>query len=383
MEWCKGCVFSNKVRILDTTLRDGEQAPGIDFTVEQKVRIANQLVKLGVDVIEAGFPASSEGDFIATKKILEEVGDKTEVIGLARANKNDIDKVIEAGLSSIHIFIATSEIHMKYKLKMTREEVLDRIYESVSYAKSHGLIVEFSPEDATRSDEDFLLTAIKTAIQAGADRINIPDTVGVMTPFTFYDLVKKVVNVVGDKIVSVHCHNDFGLATANSIAGVAAGARQVHVTVNGIGERAGNASLEEVVMALKKLMHYDLNIKTWLLYETSKLVSELSGIPIPYFKAIVGENAFGHEAGIHVHGVIENPATYEPISPEEVGNFRRLALGKHSGIHGLKKILEDQGIHLDDNKLRIVLMEIKKKAESGEKISAEDARNIAIKLLNS
>ncbi|ARM75115.1 isopropylmalate synthase [Acidianus manzaensis] len=369
--------------MLDTTLRDGEQAPGIDFTIEQKVQIAKQLARLGVDVIEAGFPASSEGEFIATKKILEEVGDQTEVIGLARANKYDIDKVIEAGLSSIHVFIATSEIHMKYKLKMTREEVLERIYDNVKYAKSHGLIVEYSPEDATRTDEEFLIKAVKTAIEAGADRINIPDTVGTMTPFTFYDKIKKVVSIAGDKIVSVHCHNDFGLATANSIAGVAAGARQVHVTVNGIGERAGNASLEEVVMVLKKLMGYEVGIKTWLLYETSRLVSELGGIPIPYFKAIVGENAFGHEAGIHVHGVIENPATYEPLSPEEVGNFRRLALGKHSGIHGLNKILEEQGIYLDTEKLKIVLAEIKKKADAGEKISPEDAKNIALKLMNS
>lgn len=266
---------------------------------------------------------------------------------------------------------------------MTREEVIERIYDSVKYAKSHGLIVEFSPEDATRSDEEFLLKAVKTAIEAGADRINIPDTVGVMTPFVFYDKVKKVISVAGDKIVSVHCHNDFGLATANSIAGVAAGAKQVHVTVNGIGERAGNASLEEVVMALKKLMGYEVGVKTWLLYETSRLVSELSGIPVPYFKAIVGDNAFGHEAGIHVHGVIENPATYEPISPEEVGNFRRLALGKHSGIHGLNKILEEQGIRLSEDKLRLVLAEIKKKADSGERITPELAKAIALKFLNS
>lgn len=353
------------------------------MTVEQKVRIARQLSKLGVDVIEAGFPASSEGEFIATKKILEEVGEDTEVIGLARANKYDIDKVISTGLSSIHIFIATSDIHLKYKLKMSRDEVLDKIYDSIRYAKDHGLVVEYSPEDATRTENEFLIRSVKTALEAGADRINIPDTVGTMDPFRFYNLIKEIVSVVNGKIVSVHCHNDFGLATANSIAGVAAGARQVHVTVNGIGERAGNASLEEVVMALKKLMGFDVNIKTWMLYETSKLVSEITGIPIPYFKAIVGENAFGHEAGIHVHGVVENPLTYEPISPEEVGNFRRIALGKHSGIHGLKKVLEDQGIYLNDDQLKIVLQEVKKLADEGNKITSEEAKNIAIKLLNS
>ncbi len=336
-----------------------------------------------MDVIEAGFPASSEGEFIATKKILEEVGDNTEVIGLARANKYDIDKVISAGLSSIHVFIATSDIHLKYKLKMSRDEVLEKIYDNVRYAKDHGLVVEYSPEDATRTENEFLIRAVKTALEAGADRINIPDTVGTMDPFRFYNLIKEIVSVTNDKIVSVHCHNDFGLATANSIAGAAAGARQVHVTVNGIGERAGNASLEEVVMALKKLMGFDVSIKTWMLYETSKLVSEITGIPVPYFKAIVGENAFGHEAGIHVHGVVENPLTYEPISPEEVGNFRRIALGKHSGIHGLKKVLEDQGIHLNDDQLKIVLQEVKKLADEGNKITSEEAKNIAIKLLNS
>jgi 2-isopropylmalate synthase len=377
---CQFSVNSKKVRIFDTTLRDGEQAPGIDLTVEQKVKIARQLARLGVDVIEAGFPAASEGEFIATKKILEEVGDQVEVIGLSRANKQDIDRTIDTGLSSIHVFIATSDIHLKYKLKMTREEVLERIYESVRYAKDHGLIVEYSPEDATRTDEEFLLKAVKTAVEAGADRINIPDTVGVMHPFKFYDLISKVVKVTEGKIVSVHCHNDFGLATANSIAGVMAGARQVHVTVNGIGERAGNASLEEVVMALKKLLGYEVNVKTYLLYETSRLVAELTGVPVPYFKAIVGENAFGHESGIHVHGVIENPLTYEPISPEEVGNFRRIALGKHSGIHGLRKLLSEQGIELSDEELREVLKEIKKLAESGHKVTVDDAKAIAIKI---
>ncbi|BFH73606.1 isopropylmalate synthase [Sulfurisphaera javensis] len=377
---CQFSVNSKKVRIFDTTLRDGEQAPGIDLTIDQKVKIARKLAELGVDVIEAGFPAASEGEFEATKRILDEVGDQVEVIGLSRANKQDIDKTIDSGISSIHIFIATSDIHLQYKLKMTREQVLDRIYESVRYAKDHGLIVEYSPEDATRTDKEFLLKAVSTAIEAGADRINIPDTVGVMHPFKFYDLIKDVVSVTKDKIVSVHCHNDFGLATANSIAGVMAGARQVHVTVNGIGERAGNAALEEVVMALKKLLGYEVNVKTYKLYETSRLVSELTGVPVPYFKAIVGDNAFGHESGIHVHGVIENPLTYEPISPEEVGNFRRLALGKHSGIHGLKKLLEDQGIYLDEAELREVLNEIKRLAENGQKVSVETAKEIAIKV---
>ncbi|MEM4746691.1 MAG: homoaconitate hydratase, partial [Metallosphaera sp.] len=261
--------------------------------------------------------------------------------------------------------------------------VLDRNYESIRYAKSHGLIVEYSPEDATRTNEEILLQVVKTAVEAGADRINIPDTVGVMHPFRFQQLISKITSVSSGRIISVHCHNDFGLATANSIAGVLGGARQVHVTVNGIGERAGNASLEEVVMALKKLLDFDVGVKPWLLYDTSRLVSELTGVPVPFFKAVVGDNAFGHEAGIHVHGVIENPLTYEPMSPEEVGNFRRLALGKHSGIHGLRKILEEQGIYLDDEKLKIVLSEVKRIADTGRKVSAEDARRIASRFLSS
>lgn len=374
--------MSNKVRIFDTTLRDGEQAPGIDLTVEQKVKIARQLARLGVDVIEAGFPASSQGEFIATKKIFEEIGNETEVIGLSRSNKLDIDKTISTGIGSIHLFLATSDIHLKYKLKLSREEALSRIYEAVRYAKDHGLVVEFSPEDATRSEKEFLLTAVRTALEAGADRINIPDTVGVMHPFKTYELIKDIVAVTGDKIVSMHCHNDFGLATANSIAGVYAGARQVHVTVNGIGERAGNASLEEVVMSLKKLMGYEVNIKTWLLYETSRMVAELSGISVPFFKAVVGDNAFGHEAGIHVHGVLENPSTYEPMTPEEVGNFRRISLGKHSGIHGLRKILEEQGIEVSDEQLKVILQYIKDLADKGEKITPELATRVALSVLN-
>jgi 2-isopropylmalate synthase len=349
--------------------------------VDQKVRIARQLDRLGVDVIEAGFPASSEGEFISTKKILEEVGDQVEVIALSRCNTSDIDRTISTGVPSIHLFLATSDIHLKYKLKMTREEAIERIYEAVRYAKDHGVVVEFSPEDATRTEREFLLKAVQTALEAGADRINIPDTVGVMQPFKMYELVRDVVGISGGKVVSVHCHNDFGLATANSIAGVHAGANQVHVTVNGIGERAGNASLEEVVMSLKKLMGFEINVKTWLLYETSRLVAELSGIPVPYFKAVVGENAFGHEAGIHVHGVLENPATYEPMSPEEVGNLRRIALGKHSGIHGLKKVLEDQGIRLTEDKIREVLKIIKEMADRGERITPEVAVGVATALM--
>lgn len=379
-------LFSSKerkyVRIFDTTLRDGEQAPGIDLSVSQKIKIAKQLEKLGVDVIEAGFPASSGGEFEAVREIKREISN-SEVIALSRCNIKDIDTTISTGIDTIHLFLASSDIHLKYKLKMTREEMINAVEESVKYARSHGLEVEFSPEDATRSDREFLKRVIETAVRAGARRINIPDTVGVMTPFKFYDLISYVKKIVGESIIiSVHCHNDFGLAVANSLAGVEAGARQVHVTVNGIGERAGNASLEEVVMALKKLMGYETKVKTHMLYETSKVVEELTKIKVPYFKAIVGENAFGHESGIHVHGVLENPETYEPMYPEEVGNFRRIELGKHSGIHGLRKILKDMGIEIEDQgKLRMILDKIKKRAETGERITPQIAKEIAMEVL--
>nr|WP_229768298.1 isopropylmalate synthase [Sulfodiicoccus acidiphilus] len=376
-------VFSRRIRIFDTTLRDGEQAPNIDLTVDQKLKVAVRLRDLGVDVIEAGFPSSSTAEFEATKKINNLVGKDVEVTGLSRMVKEDIDRTLESGVESIHLFIATSDIHLKYKLKMTREQVEDRIYTMIKYAKDRGVTVEFSPEDATRTDREFLLHAVRTAISAGADRINIPDTVGVMDPFRMRELISDVVAVSKGRIVSVHCHNDFGLATANSVAGVVAGASQVHVTVNGIGERAGNASLEEVVMALKKLGGFEVNVKTWMLYDTSRMLSEMTGMPVPFFKPIVGDNAFGHEAGIHVHGVLENPETYEPMTPEEVGNFRRIALGKHSGIHGLKTMLREGGIELPDDKVRIVLERVKEMAGEGKRVTPQDAVKVAKEVMGS
>lgn len=346
------------------------------------MKVAVRLRDMGVDVIEAGFPASCQPEFDATKKINETIGEEVEVTALSRMVKDDIDRTLDTGVKSIHLFIATSDIHLKYKLKITREQVEDRVYTMIRYAKDRGVTVEFSPEDATRTDRDFLLHVVRTAISAGADRINIPDTVGVMDPFRMRDLIADVVSVAKGRTVSVHCHNDFGLATANSIAGVMGGASQVHVTINGMGERAGNASLEEVVMALKKLGGFEVNVRTSMLYETSRMLSEMTGMMVPFFKPVVGDNAFGHEAGIHVHGVLENPETYEPMTPEEVGNFRRIAIGKHSGIHGLRMVLREGGVELPDDKLRIVLEKIKEMAGDGRRITPNDAIEIARQLGN-
>lgn len=369
--------YPQRVRIFDTTLRDGEQAPGIDLSVEQKLKVAHQLARLRVDVIEAGFPAASRSEHEATRLINRELSDRVEVIALSRCSRQDIEQTVSTGISSIHLFLATSDIHLRYKLKITREEAINRIYESVKFAKSQGLTVEFSPEDATRSDPEFLSEAVVAALQAGADRINIPDTVGVMDPFSMHSLMGHIKRLVGDRILSVHCHNDFGMATANTIAAIVAGAQQAHVTVNGIGERAGNTSLEEVVMALKKLLKVEVGVDTTKLYETSRFVAEITGIPVHYFKPIVGDNAFGHEAGIHVHGVLENPQTYEPMQPEEVGNFRRIALGKHSGTHGLRALLKEKGVELGEEQLRAVLEQIKAAAERGEKVTVDRAVEIA------
>ncbi|HYX71671.1 MAG TPA: 2-isopropylmalate synthase, partial [Nitrososphaera sp.] len=320
---------TESVKIFDTTLRDGEQTPGVTITPDQKIQIAIRLEELGVDAIEAGFPIVSHGEMQAIKAIVKQ-GLKAEIFGLTRANEIDIDSAIKCDLKYIHTFIATSDIHMKYKLKMTRQQVLERAINAVEYAKKHGLQVEFSAEDATRSDRQFMLKVFKEVADAGADRLDIPDTVGYATPQYIADLVKEVKQATRLPI-SVHCHDDFGFAVANSIAGISAGAACAHVTINGLGERAGNASLEEFVMALQCLYGKKHNIKTQLLYETSKFVSNTMGIIVQPNKAIIGENAFGHESGIHTHGIINNPLTYEPISPELVGRKRWLQAGKHAG----------------------------------------------------
>ena len=378
--------MSEHVKIFDTTLRDGEQSPGASMNTGEKLRLAVQLEKLGVDVLEAGFPASSEGDFEAVSQIAGRLK-TTEVAALARANKQDIDRAWQAVKHAvkprIHTFIATSDIHLQYKLKMTREQVLDATTEAVRYAKSLTDNVEFSAEDGSRSDRDYLCQVFGAAIAAGATTVNLPDTVGYAIPSEFADLVRYVMeNTPGmDRaVLSVHCHNDLGLATANTIAAINAGARQAEVTINGIGERAGNTSLEEVVMALHTRGNYlpmTTSIHTQHLYPTSRLVSMITGIMVQPNKAIVGANAFAHEAGIHQDGMLKNPMTYEIMRPETIGlSANQLVLGKHSGRHALREHLKNMGYELSDEELSIVFKKFKALADKKKHVMDEDLEAI-------
>ena len=359
-----------KVRIFDTTLRDGEQTPGVALAPEQKLNIAKKLDALGVDAIEAGFPIVSDGEMQGIKLVVNS-NLCAEICGLARTDKNDIDAAVDCGLKYIHIFIATSDIHLKYKLKLTREQALEKAIEAVEYGKSRGLQVEFSAEDATRTDREFLKKVFSQVAKAGADRIDIPDTVGYSTPAYIAEITKDAIQA--SKLpISVHCHNDFGLAVANSISGIQAGAQCAHVTINGIGERAGNASLEELVMALQCLQFdkkFETNINTKLLYETSRYVSSVVGVHVQPNKAIVGENAFGHESGIHTHGVLSNPLTYEPISPELVGRTRWFQVGKHAGAHGVSAMLEEYGIQPTKEQTHEILERVKKIGDQGKHVT--------------
>lgn len=365
-----------KVRIFDTTLRDGEQTPGVSVTPEQKIQIAIKLDELGVDVIEAGFPIVSHGEMTAIKTI-SQYGLKSEICALARAVQADIDAVINCDVNYVHTFIATSDIHMQHKLRMSREQVLEKAIWSVDYAKKHGLKVEFSAEDATRSDREFLRRVFKAVADVGADRLDIPDTVGYATPQYIAQIVTDVKAETNNEIpISMHCHDDFGLAVANTISGIEAGASCAHVTINGLGERAGNASLEEFVMALQCLYNKKHNIKTELLYETSRYISNTMGIVVQPNKAIIGENAFGHESGIHTHGIISNPLTYEPISPEIVGRRRWLQAGKHAGAHGIKAMLEDFGIRPSDKQLQEIVEKQKSVADKGKSITTAELLSI-------
>lgn len=368
--------YNDKIRIFDTTLRDGEQTPGISITPGQKVQIAVKLDELGVDAIEAGFPIVSLGEMEAIKTITK-IGLNAEVYGLARAVQTDIDAAINCDLKYVHIFIATSDIHMQYKLKMNQEQVREKAVWAVDYAKKHGMQVEFSAEDATRSDRKFVREIFKAVAAAGADRLDIPDTVGYATPQYISQLVKDVVEATINVPVSMHCHDDFGLAVANTISGINAGASSAHVTINGLGERAGNASLEEFVMALQCLYNRRHNINTELLYETSKFISNVMGIIVQPNKAIIGENAFGHESGIHTHGIINNPLTYEPISPEIVGRKRWLQAGKHAGAHGIKAMLEDFGIEPTNEQLHEIVEKQKNLADKGKAITTAELLSIA------
>jgi len=364
-----------RVRVFDTTLRDGDQTPGVSFTTDQKLLVARQLDRLGVDTIEAGTPVSSEGERKAVAAIAK-AGMTAEVCGLARAIKEDVDAALGCGVDCVHVFISTSDLHLKHMLKMTREQVLQRAVKYVEYAKDHGVTVEFSAMDASRTDLGYLKQIYQATVEAGADRINVPDTVGVITPRGMNYLISQLKPVIKVPI-SVHCHDDLGLATANSLAAVEAGAEQVQVAVNGLGERAGNASLEEVVMALRALYGARLNIRTRLIAETSDLVERLTGISVPPNKAIVGENAFAHVSGIHAHGVLEFPGTYEPISPELVGHHRRLALGKLTGRHSVEKQLRSIGVKAAKAQLTEITKRVKALGDKGKRVTDIDLRAIA------
>lgn len=335
----------NRVSIFDTTLRDGEQSPGCSMNLTEKVRMAKKLQDLGVDIIEAGFPIASEGDFAAVRAVAAQCRN-VKVAALCRTSELDVARAADAlkfaAHPRIHTFCATSDIHLEHKLKKTRAEVIEMTRAAVSQARSYAEDVEFSAEDATRSDIEYLCEVLDAAVDAGASVLNVPDTVGYTTPLEYMHLVQQVrERVVRDRdvIISVHCHNDLGLAVANSLAAIEAGARQVECTINGIGERAGNASLEEIVMALRvraDRLPFETNIDTTELYPTSQLLSSIVGFDVQPNKAIVGRNAFAHEAGIHQHGVINNPLCYEIMTPESVGvPANSLVLGKHSGRHAL------------------------------------------------
>ncbi|MFQ6134403.1 MAG: 2-isopropylmalate synthase [Nitrososphaerales archaeon] len=366
---------NDRILIFDTTLRDGEQTPGVSLTPENKLQIARQLDRLGVDIIEAGFPITSKGEIEAVKMIAKE-GLKAEICGLARTSRKDLDAALDCGVDSVHTFIATSDLHLEHKLKMTREQALEKAVEAVEHCKSHGVVVEFSAEDATRSEPAYMKEVFKAVCKAGADRIDIPDTVGVITPEKMFQLVSDVKTVV-DVPISLHCHNDFGLAVANTLAGIDAGAKTAHVAVNGLGERAGNASLEEFVMALYCLHRRKTNINTKLIYETSRLVSRITGIAIQPNKAIVGENAFGHESGIHTHGVLTMPLTYEPMEPKLVGRRRWIQAGKHAGGHGIAAQLKELGIDVSRDQLRAIVERVKELGDKGKRLSESDLSALA------
>ncbi len=372
----------NRIVIFDTTLRDGEQSPGASMNLDEKLRIAEVLEGMGVDVIEAGFPIASDGDFEAVNEIAKVVKDST-VCGLARATLIDInrcaDAVKPAARPRIHTFIATSPLHMKHKLQMQPDEVLAQVIESVSHARTFTGDVEWSAEDATRTEHDFLCRCVEAAIDAGAGTVNIPDTVGYTIPEEFSALIKMLFDRVPniDKaVISVHCHNDLGLAVANSLAAVKAGARQVECTVNGLGERAGNAAMEEIVMALRTrsdVMPFSSAIKTENIMKASRLVSGVTGFAVQPNKAIVGANAFAHEAGIHQDGVLKHAGTYEIMTPESVGlNASKLVLGKHSGRHAFTEKLKEMGYDLGDNAVQIAFKRFKDLADLKKEVFDED-----------
>ena len=376
----------DKLVIFDTTLRDGEQSPGIALTPSEKLLIAQQLEKLKVDVIEAGFAASSPGDWEGVNLIAKNIKNST-IASLARCHPDDIEQAWEAIKvakdSRIHVFTSTSQIHMEHMLRKSKEEVLKDAKESVRYAKKLCDNIEFSAQDATRTDKDFLIEVLKVAVEEGATTINVPDTVGYATPQDYLDLLKAVYDEVkggnDDVIISTHCHNDLGLAVANSLTAITAGARQIEGAINGIGERAGNTSTEEIIMAVKTRQDQfgvEIQAETQEIFETSRLVSKLTGYPVQYNKAVVGKNAFSHESGIHQHGYLRNTTTYEIMSPDSVGQEAKIILGKHSGRAGFKDALDKLSISLDDDAFNNAFDTFKKIADRKGEIVENELRAI-------
>ncbi len=359
--------FPDKITIYDTTLRDGEQTPGVCLRTPEKLRIAKKLDELGVHQIEAGFPVVSNEEKRSIKTIVKE-DLNADILVLSRAKKEDIDTAIDCDVDGVITFMGTSEIHLKHKMKMSQEEILNVCMKSIEHAKDHGLFVAFSAEDATRTDIDFLKKIYKKAEDYGVDRVHIADTVGAISPQGMSYLVKELRSTL-DTDIALHCHNDFGMALSNSISGLLAGANALSTTVNGIGERAGNASLEEVVMALKIIYDVDLGFNIKVFYELSKLVEELTSMKIPETKPIVGRNVFRHESGIHVDAVLEEPLTYEPFLPELIGHQRQIVLGKHSGCRAVKAKLDESGIDVTRDELCKIVEKVKIQRERGKYIN--------------
>lgn len=370
-------VAPEKITVFDTTLRDGEQTPGVSFTLEQKISIAHQLSDIGVHVIEAGFPASSDSEFETVKKI---AGEQLEanICGLSRSLKADVDRCLECDVDMVHVFIPTSEVQRIHTIKKSHEEVVEITGSIVGYAREHCDQVMFSAMDATRTELPSLIEVFRAAVAAGATIINVPDTVGVMSPSRMRDLI-DVIRTSVDCPIDIHCHNDFGLAVANTITAVERGANQVQVTVNGLGERAGNADLAQTVMSLESIYNIRTGIATPRLVETSRLVSHYAGILVPPTQPVVGANAFSHESGIHSHGVIANASTFEPgiMTPEMVGHRRRLKLGKHVGRHAVKQMLADIHIQPDEQELDEIVSKIKAISSKGKHLTDNDLYEIA------
>ena len=381
---------ANRVLIFDTTLRDGEQSPGCSMTLPEKLRIGRALAELGVDIIEAGFPVASKGDWESVNTIAREIQGPV-IAGLARCNAEDIDlawkAVKDAGKPRIHVFLATSAIHREYKLNMAKEEIIRTAVAGVSRARELCADIEFSTEDASRTELEFLTEVVEAVIAAGATTVNVPDTVGYAVPEEYGDIfryLKQHVRGIDKVVLSVHCHNDLGMAVANSLAGIMGGARQIECTINGIGERAGNASLEEVVMAMRvRDQFYGLNtgIISQKLYPTSRLVSSITGMPIPRNKAVIGENAFSHESGIHQHGVLKHASTYEIMRPQDVGlNRNNLVLGKHSGRAAFRERVKELGFELADGELNRVFEDFKALADTKKELFDGDIEALVLRL---